>query len=258
MTGPETVVSRVVVGANAVVNPCATSALIYCNGTTDTIQVQGYTPGTVTTFLSTTNGGFTVNMIAVLQQVGPQGLPGPATITAGNRVLIASQTVSAAVATVDFLQSSIGDGSYDIYEADIYNFSTAANVGLQARFSTDGATFDASSGVYGYSNIQMNSGGTAGGSYVASATYTQLGSATGSQAQAVGQMRSIFYELGNSGFAKYVLTPALVHTTGSGVATTIFAGWYNAPPYLPVRGIRFFPSSGNISQGTFNLYGIHK
>jgi hypothetical protein len=54
------------------------SALIYCNGTTDTIQVQGI-QSTNTQWLSTANAGATVNMVATLLGVGPQGPPGAST-----------------------------------------------------------------------------------------------------------------------------------------------------------------------------------
>jgi hypothetical protein len=67
---------RFVTGGSAYTGAQTASALIYCNGTTDTIQVQGV-QSTNTTFLSTANAGAAVNMVAILLQIGPVGPQGP-------------------------------------------------------------------------------------------------------------------------------------------------------------------------------------
>jgi len=54
------------------------SALIYCNGTTDTISVQGYnSSSSQQTFYSSAAATVAINMVATLLQTGPKGDPGP-------------------------------------------------------------------------------------------------------------------------------------------------------------------------------------
>jgi hypothetical protein len=57
--------------------PVNAAALIYCNGTTDTISVWGWMAGNGTgIFYSTANANQAINMVATLLQVGPPGPQG--------------------------------------------------------------------------------------------------------------------------------------------------------------------------------------
>jgi hypothetical protein len=67
-------------GTTGAYDTLTASALIYCNGTTDTISAMGYS-GDVT-FYAPATAHYAVNMVAVLLQTGPAGPPGP-TGTAG-------------------------------------------------------------------------------------------------------------------------------------------------------------------------------
>lgn len=88
-------------GATGINGMLTASALIYCNGTTDTISCMAFPQSTL--FYSTANSGSgfnggAVNMIAVLQQTGPPGPQGPAgtagPAVAANIVLEASLTAN--------------------------------------------------------------------------------------------------------------------------------------------------------------------
>jgi hypothetical protein len=80
LANAETQASKWVNGnAGTPTNTLSLSALIHCNGTTDTISVLGWS-GTAAHFQSAANVGVAVNMIAALQQTGPAGptgIPGP-------------------------------------------------------------------------------------------------------------------------------------------------------------------------------------
>ncbi len=92
ITNSESQVSKWLVGANTLITSATASALIYCNGTTDTISVQGYLSTGMTTFLSVTNASVGTGMVATLLETGPVGATGPQGIqgapgTAGGTIL---------------------------------------------------------------------------------------------------------------------------------------------------------------------------
>jgi collagen type I/II/III/V/XI/XXIV/XXVII alpha len=96
-------------GGTANNNTLSIAALIFCNGTTDTISVQAWSPA-ATSFLSTANAGATVNMIAVLQQTGPQGVQGiqGAGFAASSTTSLTIGTGSQTFATQSGLAYSVG------------------------------------------------------------------------------------------------------------------------------------------------------
>jgi hypothetical protein len=73
VTNNESQISFTIAGGSAS-ETLQASALIYCNGTTDTISVQGWTQGS--TFLSAATAGTAINFIATLLQSGPAGAAG--------------------------------------------------------------------------------------------------------------------------------------------------------------------------------------
>jgi Collagen triple helix repeat (20 copies) len=77
VTNPESQGSAISAGAGGP-QPTTVSALIYCNGSTDTISVWGYQAASGTgIFYSSANAGFAINMVATLLVVGPAGATGP-------------------------------------------------------------------------------------------------------------------------------------------------------------------------------------
>src|SRR5262249_23637815 len=66
ITTAESQLTRFTSGAVAVSTTLSCTAVIFCNGTTDTISAQAFLPTAVTTLLSSTNAGSAVNMVATL------------------------------------------------------------------------------------------------------------------------------------------------------------------------------------------------
>src|SRR6516162_7909181 len=70
-------------------------------------------------------------------------------VTSGNRVLLSKQTVSTAVASVNF--AGLLTSTYDLYEVDLYGVQFSANsIGIAARFSSDGGTTWIATASYNY------------------------------------------------------------------------------------------------------------
>ena len=191
-----------------------------------------------------------INLVATLLQTGPQGQPGtPA--ASGNRVLLTSQTVSTPVSQVFFAYTFTN--LYDIYEFDIYGLLPDTNsVNLYGRCSLDGSTVDSSTNyqvgqVYGTSGNTGGSGGSAGNAQMIfasglgnTATYNNYMKLTMVQPWATDRWKYFLAEFGGQ------WTVGVTALLGSNI-------YINTGQ---LRGISFFPSSGNITRGTFRLYGI--
>lgn len=177
----------------------------------------------------------------------------------GTRVPITSQVVSTPVASVAFTGLS---AAYDIYEVDIIDFTPAADDNMILRVSTDnGATWDNTARyVWGYAFIA-----------VSSTTSVFTGSGIGAVAQAIvgGQNTSAtpnmstrlqFFRLSKTDGSRkqFLFQQPTLHPTSGDIYN------YGGGAYLPivgvvVNGIRFSNlNAGNITRGTFNLYGIKK
>ena len=243
------------VASTAQTSTLSASALIYCNGTTDTISVQGYVAAGITAFQSSANAAAAVNMVATLLQTGPPGPPGtPATI--GNKVLVTAVDIAAAVTNVDFFQGF--DGTYNELELDFWDVSPATEAAPILRCSTDGATFDTGSTAYNYMYQQVNSTGT-GSSVGSAAAQIQLGGVLGTatQSNCYGKIRILR--------TPNVRPVFLFHTSWAnsggiimGVGSGIYSAGSSSVPQL-LKGLRFLISgSPNITRGSFRLYGIAK
>jgi hypothetical protein len=229
------------------------SALIYCNGTTDTISVWGFNAST-SFYAAPANGGNS-GMVVSLLQTGQTGPPGPVSVGSGNKVLIQTQTISTAVASVDFFNGF--DGTYDELELHVALVSLSAEAQAYLRFSNDGSTFDAGTNYsYGYvhitsGNIQSSAGGAGSGVLLgplvpALAGYNwyaiyriHRGAASAANGRAV-----VTFETSTNNSVGYY------HLTGGG-------SWALATAVAPL-GVRFIPVSGNIVRGTFKLFGVVK
>ena len=199
---------------------------------------------------------------------GGNGAPGVAIITeyiwatsgavaaqamSGARVLIASQTISTAVATVDFTSGITS--AYDRYELVFYGvlLSVADYCGI--RCSSDGGnTWPATTADYEF-------GGTSAYGASASAGFT------GSNAFAMMQITSAAQtaNVPISGIVR-AFTPADTTKYKNFLSDTVsYNGSYGAANFrvggqylhtTAVNGIRFVPNSGTITAGTFKLYGV--
>lgn len=175
----------------------------------------------------------------------------------GRLVLLSSQIVSSAVASVDFTSGI--DATYDEYEIHVIGFQPSVNAWLALRFSQDnGATFKAGGTDYGYvyfgfqgSNATSNFGSNGSGMIFIGANDIFVG------AEYSGGYRIILYRPSSTTLQKNV------SWTGSGNGSTAFWSGAGGGAYLPntnaVNALRFFPSvAGNITAGIFSLYGIKK
>jgi len=172
--------------------------------------------------------------------------------TSGNRVLIQSQTVGSAVATVDFTTGI--DSTFDQYEIAVYNYRPATNnSALSIRVSQDaGGTWKAGASDYqsGYFTMATTSS-------IATRTRIELQNMDAANAST---------SSGNAIIRFAVPATAGVHKSFYGMMgypesvtptqqMIIFAGSYRGNTNA-INGVRFLASSGNIATGTFALYGI--
>jgi len=164
--------------------------------------------------------------------------------SSGNLVLIEEKTASAS-ANLSFTTGITG---YDKYVLQWNNFLPATNnTDLQLVFSIDGgANYLAAN----YDSIlgQVNSGGY---SQVASTTYIYLNRAQDNTGIPVAGEVTL-YNLAGSGV---VCVGSALFIAGAGAFGSFIAATSTA---TAVNAIRVLSSSGNITQGTFKLYGIAK
>lgn len=242
-----------VTGINATGTPSASTALLG-NGTWGTVttspagstgQVQYNNAGAFGAISSGTSG-------QVLTSAGSGSAPTWSTPSAGALVFISSQTVTSAVASVDFtsgISSTYDD--YVVYFDDVTPTGTGVNMRLRLYKSGAFQTTNYSSS-YGSLKTTINSGGTNAGTYIymsdsqidnsqsvvnGTCTFFSMNSTLGNRATAVGQL---FYNALSS----------------SAQSTVVFGG--NQSTAAATTGFQFFFSSGNINSGTFRLYGVAK
>lgn len=251
---PEMMSSTVVSTTTTAVNTSlSTAALIYCNGTTDFISARAYCPSAVTTMRGGTNLGLTVNMVATLLMVGPQGPAG--TISPGNRALISQTTITTPVTSIDLFAGF--DGTYDVLELHAYDILPATEAALLMRCSTDGSTFDTAA-LYNWTLTYGAGNATGAGTGAAAATQIQLSNALGTAVNApsyhVIRMRVPF----GTNTPKFSLNG----TYNVQPAAALFGGAMSGNYYVTsgwVLGVRlFFTGLPNITRGTVKLYGIVK
>jgi hypothetical protein len=180
--------------------------------------------------------------------------------TAGNRVLITSSTASSS-SSIDFT-SSIGS-TYDYYEVEIINLVPATdNVDLYLRISTDtGSTWKSGVSDYAFSGYAMQSG---------SATVET--EADNSEAFILCNCRTTNTDIGSASTDSYNALVVFAQPDDTGTYFTSRIDFWNNSSAVMVEGamcgsyltagaidgVRFIMSSGNITSGEFNLYGIKK
>jgi membrane protein YqaA with SNARE-associated domain len=182
----------------------------------------------------------------------------PPAATSGNRVLLGSQTVSAAVAAVSFLGASLFPSTYDEFVLEVINLTASVAAIVGARVSTDGATLDAGvnyqfgAGVVNANSVTSQTG-SAGLSYFALTTdslYFAAGYAY------CGTLR--LWRPWATGFLKQMLSEGVFAPSTGSYASRNYGVCRYLPASVAVVGLGVMLSTGNITAGTFNLYGIQK
>ena len=135
----------------------------------------------------------------------PEAPTPPPPLASGTRVLVASQTVSAAQATVN-LWFNAASGGYDIYEVEYYGIQVSALAQMMVRFSTDGSTWDATTN-YVQSQVISNSTTTATASagYATTSSIQMTGNVDASSTQATVQGKIRLHNAGMTGRLKMIL-----------------------------------------------------
>lgn len=201
----------------------------------------------------------------VLQTAGVGANPLWIDSASGGLVLLGSYTASSDT-SVDIgdgldLDAAI-DGTYDIY--DIFGVDVIPatdNVTLQARTSTDGgSSFDSSAGNYKYANVTLGSGDASSVAETSTSATSILMQRAGSNigndsSEGVSFHLRLFSPSNTATQTRMSYTLSFLGTGGNinnvnGSAQRATAG--------DVDALRIFMSSGNISSGTFYLYGTKK
>lgn len=176
---------------------------------------------------------------------------GTGLIGSGTRVLLETQT-AAADASIDFTTGI--DATYDSYIIEGIAVKAAVDsIGAYIRTSTDGgATFDAGAGNYIYAGIGLldatvaNINGTSDTKIQISHTMGNVGDERFNFTLKIfnpSDVNQCYMEYSTSGFES-ASRAAILHGTGIRLASA------------DVDAIRILMSSGNITSGTFKLYGI--
>ncbi|ALN73531.1 hypothetical protein [Aureimonas sp. AU20] len=173
-------------------------------------------------------------------------------------VFISAQTVSSAVAAVDFTGLS---NAYDEYVIHFQNVVPSADTNFNLRTSANnGSSFDAGSTDYSHSVLESlngvnNGGGSPANSLIPVAGFLnglRLGQQFGGASGEVVISRPASTTEGTQIRTISTFTPP----GGDQLATGITSG--NRRAVAAVNAVRLFMGSGNIASGTFKLYGMRK
>lgn len=166
----------------------------------------------------------------------------------GNLVLIDTKTATNS-ATVNF---TTGISGYDQYVLKWTNVLLATNnQQLGVQYSTDGGSNYSATG---YANIQLfSTGAGAGGANVGTTFATiMLGQSNGT-ATLPGSGQATFYDWNNSSNQKS-FNSVTVTLNASGFIPEQNTGYWTTT--TAVNAFQLLSSSGNITKGTFKLYGV--
>lgn len=252
---------------------------VYYNGTTNTFQLPNITPantggitsltGDVTatgpgaaaaTLASTAvSAGTYANPTIIVDAKGRITSATAGVVSTSGLVKIASAAASNST-TIDFVNGTGGvvlDGTYRVYLVAISNVAPATDAtNLYFRTSTNGgSSYDSGAGNYDYINVLDNSNnGTPGGSNSNSATQIIMTPTAGSD---VGEsLNGMVYVYNPSGVHRTLINWQLAGVNQNG--NSFYSnGTGSRLAAADVDAIRFLMSSGNISSGTFQLYGYN-
>lgn len=175
-----------------------------------------------------------------------------AAVPASSELVLIGTVIASNSATVDF--TSISAGSYSAHKIVFNDVVAATNsVGFFLRFST-GGTFDTGSD-YKWQMYGFSSGG-AGANSSTSDTSIHLTDGTNLLGTGAGSEASGCLTVYNAAATNNQKINGLVTLTSTGGLDMTIAVGGRFIKGAAIDGIRFFMSSGNITSGTFYLYGI--
>jgi hypothetical protein len=248
-------------GTTAITASGSSGQVLTSNGTSAPTWGEA---GTATNIAGGSNGTIpyqsasgTTQMLAVGsagQVLQTNGAGAPSWVTPGGGSLIFLSTVTASnSATVDI--ETTFNSTYENYILIVSNLrGTSASAELRIRFKLSGGY---SSADYSYHSTKLESNV---GTYDASANSgaTQLLAATNVATGAANSVQGNFYIYNPSSTTSYKAIHGVVVNgfDNSGSARTTHLHGANNTDTSALTGLRFFMSVGNISAGTFRLYGI--
>ena len=186
------------------------------------------------------SGVFDISSAADLTKQGKFG---------GSLELIEEQTVSSAVAQVDF--TSIQESKYDVHLLQLNNFETVSGTNiLTLRFSNDsGSSYESSNYQYAmqrYGSTFIERKSTSGSEFHYLATKDSTN---------VYQAYIYLYNLGNSSKYSFITNQSPVGVDGAYIFGYFGGGVYAVAE--TINALRIFNSTGaNFTQGTAKLYGV--
>jgi len=241
-----------------------TTPLPVASGGTGASSLSGITTGTATNIAGGSNGTIpyqsasgTTQMLAVgtsgqVLQTNGAGAPTWATPSTGALVLLSTVTASAS-ATVDV--ETTFNSTYDVYKifADGV-FAATDNVEVYCRFKLGGA-YATSGYKYNYSGWNQASNAWVGNGTQSATENTLVGQTGNSQPMT---LEITIYNPSSTTIQKNVIwTGAFTRNTATPNYQS-FQGTATNTAVTAFTGFRFYFSSGNVTSGTFRLYGIAK
>lgn len=177
---------------------------------------------------------------------GVNSTPVPISSNSPSWALLRSTTVSVAVASVDF--SDVLSSFYDDYIIIAENVAPSTAAILSMRMALAGTSWITS--VYRYAHIG-NSGGTASASFSNNAASFQLAIASSLAGTALGSWSMMLHRTATGRTLEGTYT--IIDTTSDTRTGTV-----GCQLAQQAESIQFLMSSGNISSGTFRIYGVRR
>lgn len=171
----------------------------------------------------------------------------------GGWVYISSATASSS-ASITFT----GLSTYDAYKVVTYDVASASDaVNFLLRTSTDNGSTYVSTASYNWSAIAVNTAGAVVGAGGSGATSIQLASSMGnaSTTEAGSGVLTMIHRGSGSTVSRFLFEFAY-RNSASDTLWYNMGGTYNVG--AAVNALQFLMSSGNISRGTFRLYGLRE
>ena len=167
------------------------------------------------------------------------------------RVLTGQTTVGSAVASVSF--TGLNDAEINDYELIYTGVSTTAQAGTTIAISQGGVFIP---DALAYRNVASNSGGNAvsSGQSAAGSIILDINAQPDAGSLRGGMLRLMGVRQGAPGFNLICHQTTTLNSTGrNGVSCW---GWITSASVTPIDGVGVALSTGNISGGTFKLYGL--
>lgn len=230
----------------------------YASGTDVAVSDGGTGTSSVTAYAVVCGGTTSTNPLQAIASVGSSGqvltsngagaLP---TMQTPCWVKISSQTASSS-SSIDFTSLSTTYRSFRIELSHVVPVTDTAD--LWMRTSTDnGSTYDSGASAYYWSRMSVSGGGTTSGAGSTGDSKISLATNLGTSTRETLNGHVTVHDPQNTPGVHvtwdvnlFSATPTFFHTTGGAFRDAT----------ADVDAIRFIMSSGNISSGTFTLYGL--